>query len=276
MKVGITGARGYVGSHLARHLEAQGHEVAPISREQGFRLGATIRPEMIAGLDALVHAAYDFSARKWAEHEASNIRGSVELFDVAAAAGVRRLLFVSSMAAFDGCRSLYGRSKLAVESHVLGLGGYVVRPGTVFGGELGGLLRSLNNLVARLPIVPIPGDGDQVLYMIHIDDLSDVLRRTLDVDLPRPLRLISAACPEGLTFREVLSRIARSQGLKRPFLSIPPALLLASLRAAEAVLGSSSPVRRDSFVSLLNQNSCPDLSLPVALGAARPRPFEIE
>ena len=203
-----------------------------------------------------------------------NVRGSIALFEAASAAGVGRLIFLSSMAAYDGCRSWYGRGKLAVEADVLSGGGYVVRPGTIHGGEVGGLFRSLANLVAKLPIIPLPGHGNQVIYLIHIDDLIDLVERMLHADLPAEHRLITAASPAGMRFREILARIARHQGRRRAILPMPATLLLMPLRAAEVALGPKLPVRSDSLISLLHPNPNPDLRLPTTLAGAHFRPFE--
>jgi nucleoside-diphosphate-sugar epimerase len=274
MKVGITGAGGYVGSHLARSFEVQGHAVVRLSRTGGFHLGEPIQPEILTGLDALIHAAYDFGARSPSEIERVNVRGSIALFEAAALAGVGRLVFISSMAAFPGCRSLYGQGKLAVEAQVLRLGGYVVRPGTVYGAEHGGIFQTLSAVVEKLPVIPLPGSGRQALYLIHDDDLSAFIERLLRIDLPQGARLVNAACPEPLTLREVLARVARSLRHRRIFVPIPSGLLMGLLRVGEVILGRKCPVRSDSLLSLLNSNPAPDFSRPTALVGVELRVFK--
>jgi nucleoside-diphosphate-sugar epimerase len=273
MKVGVTGAGGYVGSHLARWLEERGHAVVRLSRSCGFRLGEPVASGMMDGLDGLIHTAYDFTARRAADIERVNVKGSIALFETAAAAGVGRLVFISSMAAFSGCQSLYGRGKLAVEAHVLRAGGYVVRPGTVYGGEVGGMFRSVSALAEKLPVIPLPGTGGQILYLIHIDDLSALIERLLETDLPEEVRLLRAACPERLTLREVITRIARNLGRRRIFLPVPVTFVMTGLRTAEVILGNRCPMRSDSLLSLLNPDPTPDFSLPSALTGVGFRTF---
>jgi nucleoside-diphosphate-sugar epimerase len=274
MRIAVTGAGGYVGAHLVRRLAAAGHEVVPFTRARGFRLGEPLPGDALAGLDALVHAAYDFGARGWPEIERVNVRGSIAVFDAALAAGVRRRIFVSSMAAYDGCRSQFGRGKLRVEGEVLARGGSVVRPGTIHGGEVGGMFRSLEGLVAKLPLVPLPDGGGQVLYLTHIDDLADLIERMIDADLPEGQRLITAARPRGETLGGILRGIARGQARRRLFLPVPAGLLLLGLRIGDLVLGSRMPVRGDSLVSLLNPNPAPDFTMPPALEGQTPQPQE--
>ena len=96
-----------------------------------------------------------------------------------------------------------------------------MRPGIIHGGESRGLFCSLTNLVARLRIVPLPGRGDQVLYLAHIDDLAALVERMLHADLPPGRRLVTAACSDGVTLREILERISNGLGRRRRFLPVP-------------------------------------------------------
>jgi nucleoside-diphosphate-sugar epimerase len=273
MKVIVTGPGGYVGGHVSRALSRAGHEAVPLSRESGFRLGEPFVPDVFAGADALIHTAYDFAPRAWDEIERVNVHGSVALFRAAADAGVRRLIFLSSLAAYEGCRSLYGRGKLAVEAEVLRLSGDVVRPGVIYGGDAGGLFRTLSTIVARLPLIPLPGRGDQGLYLTHIDDLTALLGSLLSIQSSEAGRLLITANRRRWEFRELLERIAAEQSHRRRFLRVPSSLIFVLLRGTEALLGARLPVRSDSLVSLLNPDPAPAFRMPDELRGSSFRTF---
>lgn len=273
MKVILTGPGGYVGAHVRRTLSRAGHEIVALSRDSGFRLGGPIAPDVLAGADALIHSAYDFAPRAWDEIERVNVRGSVALFRAADDAGVRRLIFLSSMAAYEDCRSLYGRGKLAVEAEVLRLSGDVVRPGVIHGGDAGGLFRTLSTLVARLPLIPLPGRGDQGLYLTHIDDLTAMLESLLSIPPSGAGRLLIAADRRRWEFRELLGRIAAEQSRRRRFVRLPSNGIVVALRGAEAILGPRLPVRSDSLVSLLNADPAPEFRMPDELRGISFRAF---
>src|SRR5262245_19959738 len=108
----LTGAHGHVGAHVKQELETQGHEVVGLVRtpkdpgEARFQLGVPVERTVLAGADALIHAAYDFDAYSWGEIRRTNVEGSIELLRASHAVGVRRLIFVSTISAYEGCRSL--------------------------------------------------------------------------------------------------------------------------------------------------------------------------
>src|SRR5205814_3363974 len=114
-----------------------------------------------------------------AEIERVNVAGSVALFQAAEAAGVVRRLFVSTISAWDGGRSQYGRGKLTVERAVRASGGLIVRPGLVWGCEGRGMFAALAR-IAALPVLPLFDGGRQPFFLIHAEDLAALLARAVE------------------------------------------------------------------------------------------------
>ncbi len=118
----ITGSNGYVGGCVKNHFTAHGWDVLELTRQpkpgaraEKFQLGAEISPAVFAGVTALVHCAYDFLPLRWDGLRAVNVTGTEKLFRAARAAGVGKIICISSISAYDGCRSLYGQAKLEIE-----------------------------------------------------------------------------------------------------------------------------------------------------------------
>jgi nucleoside-diphosphate-sugar epimerase len=246
MKIALTGARGFVGGHLTAQLRAAGHDVVALA----CRLESEATPEMPEGLDALIHAACDFSAE-----DDRNVTGSLRIFEAAKKAGVNRLIFVSSLSAFEGCKSRYGASKLIVEKYVAAIGGCSVRLGFVCDDTSRGLSGSLKKLAA-LPIVPLPGGGHQNLFTIRAEDLGAAF---LEILREHRGEVVNLAHPEPVSLARMMRTFAKQQGKRGIFLPFPWRLLWAPLRAAEAI-GIRLPFRSDSLVSLMNQNPAPDFT----------------
>jgi nucleoside-diphosphate-sugar epimerase len=169
-----------------------------------FRLGDPVIPEMWAGVDVLIHCAYDFAVRSWNEVRRVNVHGSLQLFESARVAGVRRLIFISSMSSFPGCRSQYGRAKLAVEERATELALIIVRPGLVYGERPGGMVGALRQLVRSSPVLPLVGRGDQTIYPVHEDDLGRLIVHLCVGPEPPTGESIIAASEQSCTFRRLL------------------------------------------------------------------------
>lgn len=277
--VAVTGAGGFLGARLTARLRADGRPVRRLVRrpegpdDAAFRLGEPLDPAALRGVDALIHNAHDFTARG-DEARRVNVEGSKALFAAARAAGVRRLVFVSSVSAFEGCLSEYGRNKLETEAAARAAGAAVVRPGLCWGVPGKGTFGALVRLTA-LPLLPVFDGGGQPFVLTHADDAAAALAAAAG-DAPAPDRPVLAAHPRLVPFRGLLSEIAAKLGRAPRFVSLPGALGLAGLRTLEA-LGLRPRFRADSLVTLLHGDPDPARSAPASLGtpfrdfsAARP------
>jgi nucleoside-diphosphate-sugar epimerase len=255
-RAAITGALGYVGSAIARGFRAHGWEAMELGRraEPRFELGAEPVVDW-RGVDALVHCAWDFGLKRWEEIERVNVRGSVRLLEAARNAGVARGVFISSLSCFDGCRSLYGKGKLAVEAEALRLGFAVVRPGLVYGERPGGMMGLLERAVKAGPVVPLIGDGSQPQYPVHEEDLAELV--FLLCQTAPPAEPVSAASGEAVPFRDLLRRLAARHGRTPFFFPVSWPLILAGLKSMEAV-GLNPPFRSDSLTGFVFQNPRPN------------------
>lgn len=268
--VAVTGASGYLGGAVAAALRTAGFTVRRLVRtpsEPGdavFRLGEPVSPAALEGVDALIHAAHDFRAFGWDEMRRVNVDGAAALFDAARAAGVKRLVAVSSVSAYAGCRSEYGRAKLLLESAAAERGGVSVRPGLVYGGGRGGMFATLEKL-CRLPVLPVADGGRQPMLLVHAEDAAGAIVRALDWDPAAARGPVLLAHDHPVAFGEILQTIARAHGRRVALLPVPSVLMLKGLGAAEA-LGLRLPARRDSLESLLHPDPAPDFGPARALG----------
>lgn len=282
-RIAITGARGFVGSMLARRFEESGWTVTRFSHTRTtsdddtvpFRLGEELQPEVFRDrrIDALVHCAYDFKPVTRDEIRRVNVEGSRKLLAAATAGGVQRIAVVSTISAFEGCRSLYGRAKLQIEAAAASAGALVVRAGLVYGdgsSTAGGMFGSLARSVSGR-LVPLVDGGVHLQYLVHEEDLWDLLRRFCDGELQNPGRPVVAASSRPWTMRDLLAELARRQGRHPRFLTVPWQPVWAGLRLAE-IAHLPVPYRSDSVVSLVYQDRKPDFGTLTATGLT-PRDF---
>jgi len=276
-RIAITGAQGFVGSMLARRFIEAGWVVTRFSHSTSasdgdavpFRLGGDIQPEIFRSrnITALVHCAYDFKPLRRAEIQRVNVDGSRKLLAAAAMGGVQRIAVMSTISAFEGSRSVYGKAKLEIEAAALAAGALVVRSGLVWadgppsgGGMFGSLSRSVNG-----GLVPLVGGGRHPQHLVHVQDLWELLRRFCDGELQTPSKPVVAAAAKPWPMRELLAELARRQGAHPRFVAVPWQPVWAGLRLAEFA-HVPVPYRSDSVISLVYQDPHPDFASLRAAG----------
>ncbi len=250
----LTGGTGYLGRRLIPRLTRAGHTVIALARTPGAAIpsvewvqGALEAPDgyraALARCSVVLHCAARTGKARAAEFEQSNVGGTRALLEAAKAAGVARVVHVSTIAvrypALSGYP--YGQSKLAAEQVVKdsGLAYTIVRP-TIILGPGAGIWASLSKL-AGAPFIPMFGPGTARVQPIHVDDVADAL---VDVVARAPdEREIDLGGPEVLTFEELLQKgRAQMKGSAGAVVHIPVGFTMACLRMVEPVLLSVLPV----------------------------------
>jgi nucleoside-diphosphate-sugar epimerase len=271
----VTGAFGYVGSRIASALAAD-WTVLPLGRSvgpEGIRWtfdSPSIASELRArGVTALLHSAWDFRHPKAADNWQTNVEGSRRLIEAAQAAGVQRIVFISTISSFDAARSEYGKSKLAVEQLVLAAGGTVIRPGLVWGDRPGGMFGSLKEQVSKGKVVPMIGDGRYPQYLVQEDDLAEAVRQAMNPATAAAFagRVLTIAHPDGWLLRDLILGIAKREGKSVKLVALPWRLVYTALKTAET-LGLKLNFRSDSLISLIYHDKNPQFAADVPV-----RPF---
>ena len=277
----ITGGNGYVGGCVKNYFAARGWEIfelvrrpKPGSRAFQFQLGDDLSPDLLSGVGAFVHCAYDFTPLTWEGLVAVNVEGSRKILQAARAANVPKIIYVSSISAFDDCRSLYGKAKLEIEKIALANGALVVRPGLVYGGAAGGMFGSVADKIRKSAIVPMIGSGNQIQYLVHNEDLCAYIEKFASGSVGMPGRILTAANEQPWKFKQLILEIARAEGKKPMLIPLPWRILWLVIKCAE-VVGIKLGFRSDSLVSLVYQNQSPDFSANAKAGLVC-RPFDIQ
>jgi len=261
LRCAITGANGYLGSMLCNSLNSQEIVVIPISR------GDPVKFNLHRGLDlgyfkseninCLIHCAWDFNIRNDQKYELTNLGGAIGLFKTAKEAGVKKLIFISSMSAFENCKSRYGMTKYKTEIKLLAMGVIVIRPGLVYGDKLNGILGALARLIRNFPIIPIIGGEENIQYTAHEEDLSNLTKEIIlspNTLFPAP---IVAASKWGLSLRGIMDVISHSMGSNPVYILVPWKLVWVILGLAEKI-HLNLPLKSDSVIGLVYSNPNPN------------------
>lgn len=293
----VTGATGFIGGHLAQRLAVdEGAVVTGTGRDlskvpflpaAGVNMvtvdlrDAAAWPSVLAGQEIVFHAAAWLGSHGQGEEAATiNVEATGQLVRLAAAAGVKRFVHISSIAIYGVPRQpvitedtlfneendLYGRTKAAGEQLALTLGQelgievVVIRPGMVYGPRaIGWSVRMVQLVQKRVPV--IYGGGRGHAYPIYIDNLVDGL--LLAATHPAASGQTFNFTDPAVTFKEWFSYYGRMCGRKP--ISMP--LFLAHLLVwANDRLGLRLPLSRQRLDYLLAQSSFPTDKAETLLG----------
>jgi nucleoside-diphosphate-sugar epimerase len=258
MRVLLTGANGFVGSHILDQLRAEGRECAVLLRRQGdTRFIAGHLPQVAARYGSLedvnslraaledvsevVHCAGATKALTVEGLFRANQVGTRRLVEAVneTRPAIRRLVLVSSLAA-GRCAtrsapaheedpaaplSAYGRSKLAGERAVTGgcrCEYTVLRPAGVYGPRDREFLRLFH--AAAAGVVPVFGGGGQELSLVFAPDLAEVVVKALTVPAAAG-QTLNVASAEVVTAGALVDAIAATTGRRVRRLPVPLAAL---------------------------------------------------
>ena len=245
MKVYVSGATGFVGSHVARELREQGAEVRD---ERVDLLDSDALERVIEGCDAVVHVAalYIYDAPEL-EFERVNVEGTRTILAAALAKGVRRFLHTSTAGTCGPVPGAiateedeppeweltvpYKRTKLESERLALAAGAVVVNPTTPVG-EGDAKPTPTGQMIEDVASGRI--HGYVATTGLNVVDVRDVARGhalALEKGEPRERYLLGGV---NLRLDEVFAVVADLAGRPRPELRVPYSFAVAAAKAGLA------------------------------------------
>jgi uncharacterized protein YbjT (DUF2867 family) len=267
MNILITGITGFVGSHLAARLTAEGHHVRGLVRKPGVRghLAQNVQVELVQGditkpetlpnalrgMDAVVHLVAIPYESGSATFQAINTQGTRNVVQAAQAAGVKRFIQQSALAADSKSPYAYLRSKGEGEDAVRtsNLDWTIFRP-SVLVGEEDEFANALARWLAITPLVfPLVGNGQARFQPLWIEDMVAIVAHALNE--PRTLQqTFEIGGPEHLTYEAMVKQILFALQRKRLLLKVPVPLMRPVVKIMEIVL--PKPPATTSLLELLN------------------------
>lgn len=256
MKIFVTGATGFVGFHVAQELAAQGAKLRLLTRRTSRTrfleeidaevcVGDLSEPETlrsaVAGCDAVVHVAADY--RLWVRDPQTmyraNVDGTRELLRLAREAGVRRVVYTSSVATMGFRRDglivnedtpvvlgdmvgHYKRSKFLAEQEALraaesGQEVMILNPTTPIGSH-DSKPTPTGRIVVDFLLRRFPAYMDTGLNLVDVREVARAHAAALETGTPGRRYILGG---ENLTLKQILDKLAAMTGIPSPTVEIP-------------------------------------------------------
>ena len=261
MRIFVTGATGFVGSHVARSLGAAGAELRLLTRKTSrtehleglpaeLVTGDLLQPENLrsamSGCDALVHVAADY--RLWVPDPktmyAANVEGTKALLRMARETGVGRVVYTSSVATMgflsDGTVvdeetpvsianmiGHYKRSKFLAEQEAiaaarLGQRVVILNPTTPIGSD-DAKPTPTGRIVVDFLNRKFPAYVDTGLNLVDVQSVAAMHVAALERGTSGERYIVGG---ENLTLKQILDRMAAMTGLPSPTMKVPHAVAM--------------------------------------------------
>ncbi len=249
MKIAVTGATGFIGSHLVRHFARQGHSIIATSRmphppaeltnlAEHIPWDITQPPTSIPEVDVLIHAAasVEFSGQRSIMYQA-NVEGTKNVLMWGQKA--KQWIFVSSSSVYPTTTrgevkveslagtvmpgTYYGITKLAAEKIVHELAGdravTILRPHAVYGPGDRHLLPSLLRSIRGGKMMMV-GDGSNVFSITHIGNFCEAISAAISMPTPG-VRTYNIADATPLPLEHIIQHIFDDLQVKVRFRHLP-------------------------------------------------------
>lgn len=272
MNVFLTGATGFVGSHVAQAYAAAGANLRLLTRStsnlsaltgvsgelvQGDLRNAEALRAALTGCDALVHVAADY--RLWVPDPAdmykANVDGTRDLLRIAREVGVRKVVYTSSVATmgFRKDNTIVDETTPVTEADMIG---HYKRSKWLAEQEAVGAARAGQHVMILNPTTPIgPGDRkptptgrivvdflngkfpayvDTGLNLVDVDEIARMHLVALERGTPGERYILGG---ENLTLKQILDKMAAISGLPSPTMRVPHAVAMAFAFFDETITG---------------------------------------
>jgi len=280
-KVFVTGASGFVGSHIVDRLLDEGYEIVVLVRptsdikhlkRPGIHMitgdirDETILSQAVKDVDTIVHAAATFVG-DWDNHYEINVKATRTLLEMACSAGVKKVVLISSISIYplstikkgkvisedmgyeEKDLNNYSRSKIEQEKIVKeyhkehAIKYSIIRPGSIYGPR-GPIFPAMTGLALGNSRIALIGRGKNPVPLSYVENVADAVRLCIEKESTNN-KCYNLVEDTLLTRKEYLNAIREHVDPDLSVIKMPYfmwSLLKFSLRTVFGLMGRKAPL----------------------------------
>jgi NADH dehydrogenase len=238
----VTGANGFIGSHLLPKLHQRGYPIRVLLQPEGnaYQIPKNIPVEVaicgindehnlnaaLKSVDTIIHLASDETRGHYADLETVDIRGTRTLLRVCEKSSVKRIILVSHIGAEPASAFPILKVKGIVEQAIINshIDYTILKTGPVFG-KGDHFINKIRQYIKAIPFFTVlPDKGKAVLHPIWVGDLVTSLIYTLENPLTNN-QIIAIGGPGYYTLKEIHDLLLSNSKLKRLLFFLPSSTL---------------------------------------------------
>ena len=236
LNIAVTGATGFIGSHLTKSLLKNGHKLTLIARGQtkkyadllehpnsrffALDIGETSLVEAFQGCDAVFHCAGINRESGTQSYQRVHLDGTQNVVNAAIQNGVKHIVLLSYLRVQPGSCIAYHQSKWEAEEIVRTSGlSHTILRSTMNYGQGDHFLNHLSRAMATFPIIPLVGQGDTLVRPVAIEDTVKVMTASLaGLGLQGTYALVG---PDEIPLRDMIFQVGEVVGRKPKYIKLP-------------------------------------------------------
>jgi uncharacterized protein YbjT (DUF2867 family) len=265
----VSGATGFVGSHLVPRLVDAGYQVRCLARAgsdiarlqvpgielaRGDVTDPASLPSAAAGVDTAIHLVGIIRESRGRTFEDMHTRATQALVSACSEQAVRRFIYISAVGADENASSRYHLTKWEAEQAVRrsGMQYLILRP-SILCGPGDGFVSMLVDMLKGGRIFPVIGSGEYRLQPVWVQDLHTCIVKAL-AGAQVWNRTYEIGGPEALAFNDLVEQLMQVSGIRRRVVHIPLWLMSPAVAALQRF--PSFPVTADQLTMMRQGNVC--------------------
>lgn len=265
-KVLVTGAAGFVGSHLVPALTKHDYVVTavvkdPNEKEKISTIGVNVivadlsRKEQlerkIPPQDIVIHLAAQISAKSKDQFVKNNVIATQNLIDISRSLKVKKFILFSSAAVTSKRLDWYAETKQEKEKIVKEskLNYIIVRPSMIYGPGDNKNLGWLAQFIKKMPIIPIPGNGLYGRQPLYVEDITKITIKLIETKNAKKIYEIHGK--DYVPLKKIIEILEQELNVKKPVINIPAWLALPLAYLQEKILPNPK-FTSDQIISLMS------------------------